>query len=97
MQQEARDCICPPGLPSCVCGHTANLRLINKKVIIPSPEEVHKNPRSRSARLRAAERVVTQDEHYKLLERLCSSKEAEINGWRRPALLKKLRQAFLAV
>ena len=96
MQRESKDCICPPDTPTCVCGHTASLRLINKRVITPSLAEVQINPRSRSARLRAAERVVTQDEHYKIVERLCSSAEVKANGWRRPTLLKKLRQTFLA-
>ena len=96
MQRESKDCICPPGTPTCVCGHSASLRLINKRVITPSPAEVQINPRSRSARLRAAERVITQDEHYEMVERLCSSSKVKANGWRRPTLLKKLRQAFLA-
>ncbi|MBA7489743.1 Ribosomal RNA small subunit methyltransferase H [subsurface metagenome] len=95
-QQESKDCICPPGTPTCICGHTASLRLINKRVITPSLAEVQINPRSRSARLRAAERVTTQDEHYKIVERLCSSAELKANGWKRPTLLKKLRQTFLA-
>jgi hypothetical protein len=83
---------------TCVCGHTASLRLVKKKVITPSPAEVQINPRSRSARLRVAERIITQDEHYKIVERLCSTTEVKTNGngWRRPILLKKLRQAFLA-
>jgi len=72
MQQESKDCICPPGIPTCVCGHTACLRLINKKVITPSPEEVRLNPRSRSAKLRAAERLITQRKQYKTTERLRS-------------------------
>ena len=95
MQREARDCICPPGTPTCRCGHTTNLRLINKRVILPSPDEVQNNPRSRSAKLRAAERVITQDEDYKIVERLYSLTEVKANGWRRPTLLKKLRYAFL--
>ena len=37
MQRESKDCICPPETPTCVCGHKASLRLINKKVITPSP------------------------------------------------------------
>ncbi len=96
MQRESRDCICLPDAPTCVCGHTASLRLINKRVITPSAVEVQTNPRSRSARLRAAERLITQDEHYQIVERLCSSAEVKANGWRRPTLLKKLRQAFIA-
>ncbi len=95
MQREARDCICPPGTPTCVCKHTATLRLINKKVITPSRAEVETNPRSRSARLRVAERLIDQDEDYQLIEKLCFPKP-RANGWRRPTLLKKLRQIFLA-
>jgi len=96
MQRESRDCICPPGIPTCVCGHTASLRLINKRVITPSLEEVQLNPRSRSGRLRAAERLITQGEHYRIVERLCSTVEVKANGWRRPTILKKLQQVFLA-
>jgi 16S rRNA (cytosine1402-N4)-methyltransferase len=50
-------CTCPPGLPTCVCGKVVPFRRINKRPIRPSPEEVAKNPRARSAVLRAAERV----------------------------------------
>ncbi len=96
MQREARDCVCPPGIPTCVCGHTASLRLISKRVITPSPTEVQANPRSRSARLRVAERVIAQDEQYQIVEKLCSSAEIKANGWRRPILLQRLRQVFLA-
>jgi len=56
LQREAKDCICPPETPICVCGHKARLNLINKKVIKPSPTEIELNPRSRSAKLRVAER-----------------------------------------
>ena len=95
IQRESKDCICPPGTPTCVCGHTACLRLINKKVITPSPIEVRLNPRSRSARLRAAERITTQDEPFQVAEKLSSLVGREANGWRRPAMLKKLRMTFL--
>jgi len=60
MQREAKDCICSPGTPACICGHTACLKLINKRVIVPSVTEVMLNPRSRSAKLRAAERITVQ-------------------------------------
>ena len=56
LQREAKDCICPPETPICVCGHKARLTLINKKIITPSPAEIKTNPRSRSAKLRIAER-----------------------------------------
>ena len=58
MAREARDCICPPRVPVCVCGHVASLKLVSRKVVTPSPEEVRDNPRSRSARLRVAERLL---------------------------------------
>ena len=94
-QRESKDCICPPGTPICICGHTACLWLINKRVITPSPTEVQLNPRSRSAKLRAAERIITQDESYKVAEKLnFLLAEGEANGWRRAALLKKLRMTF---
>jgi 16S rRNA (cytosine1402-N4)-methyltransferase len=96
MRQESRDCICPPGTPTCVCGHTAKLRVVQKKVVTPSLSEVQANPRSRSARLRVAERIINQDEHYTIVEKLCSSVPVKANAWRQPNLLKKLRQAFLA-
>ena len=54
---ESRDCICPPRLPVCVCEHKASLRPIGRKAIRPSVEEVESNPRSRSARMRVAERL----------------------------------------
>jgi 16S rRNA (cytosine1402-N4)-methyltransferase len=95
MQRESKDCICPPETLTCVCGHTACLRLINKKVITPSPIEVRLNPRSRSAKLRAAERIIAQDEPFNMAEKLGSLVGREANGWRRPAMLKKLRMAFL--
>ena len=57
LQREARDCICPPGIPECRCGHQASLRILTRKPIRPSPEEIATNPRSRSARLQLAERL----------------------------------------
>ena len=94
MRQESRDCICPPGTPTCVCGHTASLRLINRRVVTPSPAEVQLNPRCHSAKLRAAGRIITHDEQYMALEKLCVSMKGKTNGWRKPVLLKKLQQAF---
>ncbi len=53
-REQSADCLCPPGLPVCVCGHTARLELIMRRAIRPTKEEVAANPRSRSALLRAA-------------------------------------------
>ncbi|MBC8447022.1 MAG: 16S rRNA (cytosine(1402)-N(4))-methyltransferase RsmH [Chloroflexi bacterium] len=57
LRREARDCICPPDAPACRCEHKASLRLLTRKPIRPTPEEMGANPRSRSARLRLAERL----------------------------------------
>ena len=56
-RMESRGCVCPPQTPLCVCGHLAQLRVITPRPVRPSPEEVAKNHRSRSARLRIAQRV----------------------------------------
>jgi 16S rRNA (cytosine1402-N4)-methyltransferase len=50
-------CVCPPDLPVCVCRKEAKLKNLTKKVLIPSEEETATNPRSRSAKLRVAERI----------------------------------------
>jgi 16S rRNA (cytosine1402-N4)-methyltransferase len=62
VRSESRDCVCPPELPVCTCEASARLRSIHRKVIRPTEAEVADNPRSRSARLRVAERVVPKKE-----------------------------------
>jgi len=57
MQRESKGCLCPPETPICQCGHTPGLKIISKKIITPSPSEIKSNPRSRSAKLRVAERL----------------------------------------
>jgi 16S rRNA (cytosine1402-N4)-methyltransferase len=57
--REARDCICPPGQPVCTCGHKATLKPVTRGVLTPSLAEIARNPRARSAKLRAAERIAS--------------------------------------
>jgi 16S rRNA (cytosine1402-N4)-methyltransferase len=56
-RQESRDCICPPEIPICICEHRASIELITRKPIRPQQDEVARNPRARSARLRVAEKL----------------------------------------
>jgi 16S rRNA (cytosine1402-N4)-methyltransferase len=91
MQKESRGCICPPGTPTCTCGHIARLRLINKRVVTPTAAEIEKNPRSRSAKLRAAERIVTQADGDPVSEGQGLTPLTNSYGWRRPVLLNKVR------
>lgn len=52
-----KDCICPPELPKCVCDKRREIDIITRKPLTPSKEELEYNPRSRSAKLRVAERI----------------------------------------
>ncbi|MGD2161781.1 MAG: 16S rRNA (cytosine(1402)-N(4))-methyltransferase RsmH, partial [Anaerolineales bacterium] len=56
-RRESKDCICPPETPICVCDHKAKLKIITPKPIRPGEEEIEANPRSRSAKMRVAERL----------------------------------------
>jgi 16S rRNA (cytosine1402-N4)-methyltransferase len=60
LSERARGCICPPDLPVCVCGREPQAALLKRRSIVPSAEELARNPRASSARLRAA-RKITQD------------------------------------
>jgi len=57
IESEVHPCTCPPQMPVCVCGRTPTMRWIHKKPIRPDAEELASNPRSRSSRLRVAERL----------------------------------------
>lgn len=54
---ESRDCICPPKQPVCTCGHKAVITEVTRQPIQAQPEEINQNPRSRSARLRVAQKI----------------------------------------
>ena len=54
---ERRGCVCPPEIPVCVCGRNPRLRLLTRPSLTPTAEEIASNPRARSARMRAAERL----------------------------------------
>ncbi len=55
--RESKDCLCSAEIPVCQCKHKASLRILTKKIIRPTQEEIGKNPRSRSAKLRAAVKI----------------------------------------
>jgi 16S rRNA (cytosine1402-N4)-methyltransferase len=57
MADAAKGCTCPPNFPVCVCGKKPKVKLINKKPIISGDEELDRNPRARSAKLRVCEKL----------------------------------------
>ena len=56
-KDEEKGCICPPKIPICSCGHMTRLKIITRKPVTPSAEEVRDNSRASSAKMRVAERV----------------------------------------
>ena len=57
MRTAQSECVCPTAIPECVCDHEPTLRILNRRVIRPATAELRVNPRSRSARMRVAERL----------------------------------------
>ncbi len=57
MKDKAQGCTCPKDFPVCICGNTPKVRIITRKPILPSEEELSRNPRARSAKLRIAEKL----------------------------------------
>ena len=57
MADFAKGCTCPPDFPVCVCGKTPDIKLVSRKPILPTDQEVEENPRARSAKLRVAEKL----------------------------------------
>ncbi len=57
-KERQRGCICPPEIPVCICNHKPEIKIITKKPIEPSKEELEKNSRARSAKLRVAEKII---------------------------------------
>lgn len=57
MASAAKGCTCPPEFPVCVCGKTPKVKLVSKKPIVSSEEELQRNPRARSAKLRVCEKI----------------------------------------
>ena len=57
MNNAAKGCICPPGFPVCVCGRKPQVKLVSRKPIVSTDEELENNPRARSAKLRICEKL----------------------------------------
>lgn len=60
LRSAERGCVCPPRTPVCICGRLPRLRAIARRAITPGEDELRRNPRARSAHLRAAERIEAQ-------------------------------------
>lgn len=62
LQRAANPCVCPPDFPVCQCGQVPSVRLLTRRAVVATEEETLENPRARSAKLRAAERVLLPGE-----------------------------------
>ncbi len=61
-QRMAGKCFCPPKIPQCMCGATKRVEILTRKPIAPTEEEIMANPRSRSAKLRAVQKIALSSE-----------------------------------
>lgn len=61
-RRESQDCICPPHILVCECGHTAAVEVVTRSPVTPPETEIAENPRARSAKLRVAERISSEEE-----------------------------------
>jgi len=59
VRDESATCVCPPSVPMCVCGRTPRVRPLTRRALRPTQAEIAANPRARSARLRAVEKIAT--------------------------------------
>ncbi len=59
-QKFSGKCFCPPRMPKCICGAEKKVEIVTRKPIVPSEDEIQKNPRSRSAKLRVVRRIADQ-------------------------------------
>ena len=57
MAEAAKGCTCPPSFPVCVCGKKPQVRIVTRKPIVSGEEELERNPRARSAKLRICEKL----------------------------------------
>ena len=60
----AKGCDCPPSFPVCVCGKTPDVKLVSRKPILPTEQEIEENPRARSAKLRVAEKLKEPEQRF---------------------------------
>lgn len=56
-KEMSQGCTCPPEIPVCVCGNVPILKVITRKPLVAQPDEVERNPRARSAKIRVAQRL----------------------------------------
>jgi len=57
LRDASKECICPDHIPRCICEHKASVKVVSKKIIKPTENEIQENRRSRSAKLRLAEKL----------------------------------------